>query len=121
MNATASKLPTTIDAGGVKFQTVDWSGLNVARVCLPKGADATPLLEGLPGNLCQAPHWGYVLKGSIHVTYGDGRTEKVSAGQVYHWPAGHTVRVDEEYESIEFSPSAPMNEVLAHVSRKLKG
>jgi hypothetical protein len=29
--------------------------------------------------------------------------------------------VDEDYEAIEFSPSAPMNEVLAHVSRKLKG
>jgi len=121
MNAKATNLPSTIDAGGVKFQTVDWSGLNVARVCLPKGADATPLLEGLPGNLCQAPHWGYVLKGSIHVIYGDGRTEKVNAGQVYHWPAGHTVRVDEEYEAIEFSPSAPMNEVLSHVSRKLQG
>jgi quercetin dioxygenase-like cupin family protein len=88
MNAAASKFPTTIQAGGVKFQTVDW---------------------------------GYVLKGSIHVTYGDGRTEKVTVGQVYHWPAGHTVRVDEDYESIEFSPSAPMNGVLARVSRKLKG
>jgi hypothetical protein len=121
MNASASKLPTTIDAGGVKFQTADWAGLNVAYVCLPAGADATPLLQGLPGDLCHAPHWGYVLKGSIQVTYGDGRSEKVTAGQVYHWPAGHTVRVDEEYESIEFSPSASMNEVLAHVSRKLKG
>jgi mannose-6-phosphate isomerase-like protein (cupin superfamily) len=121
MNANARTLPATVDAGGVKFQTVDWAGFNLAHVHLPKGADAKPLLEGLPGDLCQAPHWGYVLKGSIHVTYGDGRSEKVSAGQVYHWPAGHTVRVDEDYEAIEFSPSAPMNEVLAHVSRKLKG
>lgn len=119
MNERARDLPTTIDAGGVTFQTVDWEGLNVARICLPRGADAAPLLEGLPGNLCQAPHWGYVLKGSIHVTYADGREENVRAGNVYHWPAGHTVRVDEEYESIEFSPSAPMGEVLEHVSRKL--
>jgi hypothetical protein len=121
MNASTSNLPSTIDAGGVKFRTVDWGGLNVAHVHLPRGADATPLLQGLPGNLCHAPHWGYVLKGSIQVTYGDGRTERVTAGQVYHWPAGHTVRVDEDYESIEFSPSAPMNEVLAHVGRMLAG
>jgi hypothetical protein len=120
MNERAKELPTTIDAGGVKFQTMDWAGLNVARVCLPGGADAAPLLVGLPGNLCQAPHWGYVLKGTIHVTYGDGREERVTAGSVYHWPAGHTVRVDEDYESIEFSPSGPMSEVLAHVSRKLQ-
>jgi hypothetical protein len=119
MNATANDLPTTLDAGGVKFQTVDWGGLNVAHVRFPPGADATPLLQGLPGNLCQAPHWGYVLRGSIQVTYGDGRTERVRAGQVYHWPAGHTVRVDEDYEAIEFSPAAPMAEVLAHVARKL--
>jgi hypothetical protein len=121
MNSIANDLPTTLDAGGVKFQTVDWGGFNVARVRFPRGADATPLLQGLPGNLCQAPHWGYVLRGRIHVTYGDGRTEEVSAGEVYHWPAGHTVRVDEDYEAIEFSPATPMADVLAHVARKLRG
>ena len=119
MNERAKNLPTTIDAGGVKFQTVDWAGLNVARVCLPGGADATPLLKGLPGNLCQAPHWGYVLKGSIHVTYGDGREERVTAGERVplaggaHRPGGRGLRVH------RVQPVRPMGEVLAHVSRKL--
>ena len=121
MNSSPESLPTRIDKGGVKFQTIDWSELNVSHVHLPKGADATPLLEGMPGDLCQCPHWGYVLRGAIRVKFGDGHTERVEAGQVYYWPPGHTLLVDEEYESVEFSPAKEMDEVLAHVARKLGG
>ena len=107
------------DHGALVVRSTDLDGYTVNLMTFVEGQDLTPMLAGLPGGQCHCPHWGYVLKGSIQVTYGDGRTERVTAGQVYHWPAGHTVRVDEEYESIEFSPSAPMNEVLAHVARKL--
>jgi hypothetical protein len=81
-----SDLPTRLEAGGVCIQAEDWGDINVARIRFPKGADATPLLEGLPGNLCQCPHWGTVLKGSIHVRYADGSEESVQAGEVYYWP-----------------------------------
>ena len=64
-----------LEAGGVCFQGQDWGELNVARVRFPAGADATPLLDGLPNNHCQCPHWGTVVKGSIHVTYEDGTEE----------------------------------------------
>lgn len=121
MNTSAETLPVRIEKGGLKFQAIDWSGFNVAHVRLPRGADATPLLQGLPGDLCQCPHWGYVLKGAIHVKYTDGRTETVSAGDVYHWPPGHTVAVDEDYESIEFSPADEMGKLLQHLARKLAG
>ena len=67
-------------------------------------------LEGLPENLCQCPHWGIVVKGSIHVTYANGIEETVNAGEVYYWPPGHTVKVAEDYEAIEFSPSDQMGE-----------
>ncbi len=30
---------------------------------LAAGVDTTPLFEGLEGNLCQCPHWGFVLRG----------------------------------------------------------
>jgi hypothetical protein len=119
MNSRTDTLPTRIDKGGVKFQTIDWSELNVAHIRLPGGADAAPLLEGLPGNLCPCPHWGYVLRGAIHVRYADGRTETVNAGEVYYWPPGHTVSVDQDYESVEFSPANEMGAVLQHLSRKL--
>ena len=121
MKKLTTELPTRIEAGGVCFQGEDWGGINVARVRFPAGADATPLLEGMPDNLCQCPHWGTVVKGSIHVTYTDGTEETVNAGEVYYWPPGHTVRVDEDYEAIEFSPSDQMAELMNHLSAKLSG
>jgi len=119
MKEPTHKLPKRLDANGVCIQGHDWGGMNVARIRFPKGADAKPLLEGLPGDLCQCPHWGVVMKGSIHVDFADGRKETVRAGEVYHWPPGHTVRVDEDYEAIEFSPQHEMGEVIGHLKKKM--
>ena len=121
MKCTCNDLSTRLDAGGVCIQGEDWGGFNVARIRFPAGADATPLLEGMPDNLCQVPHWGTVVKGSIHVTYGDGSVETVHAGEVYYWPPGHTVRVDEDYEAIEFSPAGEMAELVDHLRAKMLG
>jgi hypothetical protein len=115
----STQLPTRIEAGGVCIQAKDWSELNVARIRLPKGLDAAPLFRGLPDNRCQCPHWGTVLRGSIHVTFADGSEEVVYAGEVYYWPAGHTVRVDEAFEAIAFSPSAAMSELIDHLRPRL--
>jgi hypothetical protein len=112
-------MPTRLEAGGVCIQAQDWGDLNVARIRFPAGADAAPLLEGMPQNLCPCPHWGTVLRGAIHVRYADGSEETVRAGEVYYWPPGHTVRVDEDYEALEFSPSRAMGEVIDHLRRKL--
>jgi hypothetical protein len=109
----------TSTTGGVCIQALDWGDLNVARIRFPKGADATLLLQGMPENLCQCPHWGAVPRGSIHVRYADGREEVVRAGEVYYWPAGHTVWIDEDYEAVEFSPAGPMGEVIDHLDAKL--
>jgi hypothetical protein len=119
MKEQKDELPVRLEAGEICFQGHDWGELNVARIRFPKGADATPLLQGLPGDLCQCPHWGTVLKGAIHVTYADGNEETVQAGDVYYWPPGHTVRVEEDYEAIEFSPSGPMGELMEHLKSKL--
>ncbi len=119
MKMTCVELPDNLNAGGVRIQGVDWGDLNISHIHFPKGADATPLLEGMPGNLCQCPHWGMVLKGAINVRYADGRTERVTAGEVYHWPAGHTVWVDEDYSAIEFSPADQMAAVVDHLRTKM--
>lgn len=119
MRQERNELPKRLEAGGVCIQAEDWGDINVARIRFPKGADAAPLLVGMPQDLCQCPHWGTVLKGSIHVRYADGREEVVRAGDVYYWPPGHTVRVDEDYEAVEFSPSGPMGEVIEHLKSKL--
>jgi uncharacterized RmlC-like cupin family protein len=119
MKTAMTDLTTRIDHEGVCYKTTDFGEMNIAHVHLPAGADAGPLLEGMPQDLCPCPHWGYVVKGSIHVHYGDGREETVRAGDVYYWPPGHTVKVDEDFEAVEFSPSESMNQVLGHIAEKL--
>lgn len=114
-------LPDRINKDGVRIQSADWADLNVSHIHFPAGADATPLLEGMPGDLCPVPHWGMVLQGSIKVDYADGTSEKVTQGEVYYWPPGHTVSVDEDYKAIEFSPAKEMGELLEHVKAKLEG
>jgi len=53
------------------------------------------------------------------VRYAGGTEETVNAGDVYYWPPGHTVWVEEDYEAVEFSPSAGMCRVIDHLKSKL--
>ena len=65
-------LPMTIEGGDTEFRTEDFGAQTVAWVRLPKGADLRPGLAGLPGDLSQRPHWGYMLAGRIKVHTADG-------------------------------------------------
>lgn len=82
---------------------------------LPAGMDIAPLLQGLEGNMCQAPHWGFVLKGTLTVTYGDGMQEVTHTNDLFYWPPGHTVKVEEDAEVILFSPQHEHTHVLDHM------
>jgi hypothetical protein len=53
------------------------------------------------------------------VYYQDGTEEVVNAGEIYYWPSGHTVVVEEAIRMVEFSPHDQMSQVLAHVVGKL--
>jgi len=86
---------------------------------LPAGMDISPLLQGLEGNMCQAPHWGYVLEGTLTVTYADGAHETIEQGELFYWPPGHTVKVDENADFILFSPQYEHTHVLDHMIAKM--
>ena len=86
---------------------------------LGTGTDITPLLKGLEGDLCQSPHWGYLIEGDITVTYDDGKQESVSGGDIFYWPPGHTVKVGTDAEVILFSPQAEHSEVVDHLKSQL--
>lgn len=88
---------------------------------LSAGVDTTPLFIGLEGNLCQCPHWGYVLKGQITTTNAEGVQETVSTNDLFFWPAGHNVKVDEDAEIIMFSPQHEHTKVIKHMMEKTKG
>jgi hypothetical protein len=115
-------IPRTIDApGAVARQRQDfgevtgYGSIAAEYFSLGGGADIAPLLVGLPGDSCHAPHWGYLLAGQITVTYTDGTEETVESGELFYWPPGHTVRVGRDAEVVLFSPAQEHNDVLDHM------
>jgi len=88
---------------------------------LAAGVDTTPLFQGLDGDACQCPHWGYVLKGSITTTDATGTQETVNPNDLFYWPPGHNVRVDSDAEIIMFSPQKEHTLVIDHMKQKVSG
>ncbi len=88
---------------------------------LSAGVDTTPLFQGLQGNACQCPHWGYVLRGEITTTDTKGAQETVKANDLFYWPAGHNVRVVADAEIVMFSPQHEHTLVINHMIEKTRG
>lgn len=88
---------------------------------LGAGTDIAPLLKGLEDDLCQSPHWGYFIKGEATVTYKNGERETVSGGDIFYWPPGHTVRIEQDSEVIMFSPQVEHCRVVDHLRKQLTG
>lgn len=119
MKATKAALTEEMKTGGIETRGDDWGDQRVRHIELPPGTDFTPLLEGLPGDLCQCPHWGYVLEGSITLRFADGTQEVTRAGELYYWPAGHTGWTDEGVSFIEISPVHEIRDVMEHLATKM--
>ena len=79
------------------------------------------LLQGLDGDLCHSPHWGYVLEGKLTVTFKQGESEQVNGGDLFYWPPGHTVKANEDTEFVLFSPQHEHGEVMDHILGKMGG
>ena len=88
---------------------------------LAAGVDTTPLFVGLEGDLCQCPHWGFVLRGELTTTDAQGAQETVATHDLFYWPPGHNVRVDADAEIIMFSPQREHSHVIDHMLAKVAG
>jgi hypothetical protein len=86
---------------------------------LGAGTDIAPLLQGLKDNVCDSPHWGYVLEGRLTVTYANGSQELVNGGDLFYWPPGHSVKVDQDAEIVLFSPQHEHGAVMDHMLQKI--
>lgn len=87
---------------------------------LSAGVDTTPLFVGLEGNVCQCPHWGFVIHGEIMTTTAAGVQETVTTNDLFHWPPGHNVRVVADAEIIMFSPQKEHSAVIDHMIEMVK-
>jgi hypothetical protein len=88
---------------------------------LAKGVDTTPLFKGLEGDVCQCPHWGFVVAGQLTTTDVKGGQETVREHDLFYWPPGHNVRVDADAEIVMFSPQHEHAHVINHMIEKTKG
>lgn len=122
MREPIGSIPLEMSADGIETRGTTWGKMSVRSVDLPPGVDFTPLLAGLPGDMCQCPHWGYMVRGSMHLRYADGTEEDVAAGETYYWPAGHTGWSGPDGATfVEISSAEEIAPVLAHIAEKMGG
>ena len=88
---------------------------------LAAGVDTTPLFQGLDGNACQCPHWGFVLSGRVTTTDAHGVRETVTSNDLFYWPPGHNVLVEADAEIVMFSPQHEHTRVIDHMRAKVAG
>jgi hypothetical protein len=114
------EIPGAIIRQHTDFGTVKgFDRLSCEYFTLSAGVDTTPLFQGLPGNLCQCPHWGFVLRGELTTTDAHGARETVKKDDLFYWPPGHNVKVDADAEIIMFSPQHEHSAVIEHMKEKV--
>ena len=128
MKITKQDIPIAIDVPGARARQAtdfgDASGygtLAAEYFALGAGTDTAPLLKGLAHDACDAPHWGFMIDGTVVITYTDGREETCTKDDLFYWPPGHSVRVDADAEMILFSPQAEHVAVMDHMRSVMAG
>jgi len=96
----------------------EWGEMNVELQSIPAGMDTREWFKGLPDDRCQCPHWGYVIKGRLRITYKD-HEEVLKAGDVYYMAPGHLPAVEEDAELVEFSPRGEYQKTMEVAARNL--
>jgi hypothetical protein len=101
---------------GSGFRSVQWGDMEIGYTTTGVGNHGT-LYQGLPGGVCQCPHYGYVFTGRIRCSFPgtDWPDEVATAGQAYYFPAGHVLAYEEETEALELNPAAALKTLMDHI------
>jgi mannose-6-phosphate isomerase-like protein (cupin superfamily) len=76
--------------GHGKVELLNLGGGTVGRLVLEPGWRWSVDVKPIAGTeWCEAPHFQYVVSGTIHVRMKDGREFDLGPGSVSHLPAGH--------------------------------
>jgi hypothetical protein len=118
LSARFAELPKEMDTEDFVMHEATMGGMNVGYEIYNKKLDAAPFFKGLPDDRCQAEHWGYVLKGSFKVDYGDHQ-ETFNQGEVYYLKPGHTPHVFPGTELLEFSPKAEYEKTMEVAAKNM--
>jgi hypothetical protein len=91
------------DFGLAVERRAELEDITVGIVSIRETHSLKDALAGLPGGLCQCPHWGYVFSGSVTCDYGD-REETYRAGDAFYMTPGHVPTAEAGSEFVLFSP-----------------
>lgn len=120
MKVKKEDIPVTMEAPGTIMRGLPgYGGMTASFNEIPAGTDFAPVLQGLKNNSCQCPHWGYIVEGVITMKYDDGKEERLTAGDVFYMPPGHTGVVEKDLKMIDFSPEKELKEVMDHIANKM--
>ena len=114
-----TEAPVAVDEDVFEGRYVELAGYTVGYEKFKADFDPAPLFRGLPGDRCQCPHWGIVVKGRLVFRYAD-RDEVFEAGDAYFGPPGHIPIATAGTEVIEFSPSVELQQTMAVVGENLE-
>lgn len=95
-------------------------GMTIGYLDIPAGSDFTPLFKGLPHDLCNSPHWGYLIDGSIDIIYHDGQSETINKGEIFYLPALHTGKTAKGAKLVDFSPDDDMYLLLETMGQNMQ-
>ena len=91
MRITKDEVPAKIDVPGAKARQItdfgDASGYGAIAgeyFSLGAGTDIAPLLKGLDGDACSAPHWGFMISGEVVVTFTNGDQETCRGDDLFY-------------------------------------
>jgi hypothetical protein len=107
------------DHGVVVDRHEDVDGYTVNFVTFRQDIDGTPMLKGLPGDRCDCPHWGYVLKGKLTYRFAD-HEEVFVAGDAFYLPPGHVPLAEAGSELVQFSPREELATVAAAMLKNMQ-
>jgi hypothetical protein len=108
----------TLEGVDVQLEHLD-GGYSVCFESHTADADLAALFRGLPGDRCQLPRWGYVIKGKVGFRLAD-RDETYEAGDAYYVPPGHTPVHYAGAELVEFSPTDVLGKTILVVMDNLR-
>lgn len=116
MNGSKKDMQITQKSGSMIVRGAKWGDMHVTLESYPADHDSASHMAGHVDDLCQCPHWGYVIKGHFLVRYAD-HEETVEEGDVYYLPPGHTTYFFKDTELAEFSHQEEYEKTLSVVAR----
>lgn len=113
--------PSDLPVGGggrwpvTGFRSAQWGDMEIGYT-VTEPIDCTKGYLGLPGGVCQCPHYGYMIRGKLRCVYPgtDWPDEVAETGDAYFFPAGHVLIYEESSEVVELNPAAALQQLMDH-------